>query len=206
MQHRVSANAAQSVECSTECRMQQRSVNAAQRSANATQSVSERSTEVSECNTEVSECSRGRRMQHRVSVNAAQRSVNAAQSVSECSREVGECNTEVGECSTEVSECSTEVSECSRGQRTQHRVSVNVAEVELLIGHCEAPQVPAYPEEQAEEGQQRSGQDEKVPETEGCEDPDEEQDEADDVKNQSQSKEEGGALSILHGRRPLYVD
>lgn len=83
---------------------------------------------------------------------------------------------------------------------------VRIHQVELLVGHCEAPQVPAYPEEQAEEGQQRSGQDEKVPETEGCEDPDEEQDEADDVKNQSQSKEEGGALSILHGRRPLYVD
>ncbi|KAM7387528.1 hypothetical protein PAMA_009916 [Pampus argenteus] len=72
-------------------------------------------------------------------------------------------------------------------------------EVELLLRHSDVPQVPEYPEGQAEEDQQRSRQHEKVPETQRCKDPDEQEDEADDVKNHSQ-RQKDGALLLRHSR------
>lgn len=72
-------------------------------------------------------------------------------------------------------------------------------EVQLLLRHSEVPQVPEYPEHQAEEYQQRSGQHEKVPESQRCKDPDEEEEDADDVQDHSQRQEEDGGLPLLHG-------
>lgn len=48
----------------------------------------------------------------------------------------------------------------------------------ILHRHLQVPQVPPDPEHQAEEDNERSQDDEEIPETEGSEDPDEEQDEA----------------------------
>lgn len=72
-------------------------------------------------------------------------------------------------------------------------------QVELFLGQSEVPQVPKYPEDQAEEDQQRPGQHEKVPEAQRCEDPDKEEDEAGNVHNHSQRQEADGAPSLLHG-------
>lgn len=73
-------------------------------------------------------------------------------------------------------------------------------QVELLLRHSEVPHVPEYPEDQAEEDQQRSGHHKKVPETQRCEDPSEEEAEADNVKNQSQRQEDDGDSSLLHSQ------
>lgn len=65
-------------------------------------------------------------------------------------------------------------------------------QVELLIGHSEGRHVPEYPEDQAEEDQHRPGQHEEVPETQRCENPNEKENEADNVHDQSDGQEEGG--------------
>lgn len=66
----------------------------------------------------------------------------------------------------------------------------------LLVRHGEAPQVPEYPEDQADENKQRSRQHKEVPESEWCKEPQEEEDEADNITNQSQNQEENAAAIL----------
>lgn len=76
---------------------------------------------------------------------------------------------------------------------------VLLEQVELFLGHGQMPQVPEYPGDETEEDQQRSRQHEKVPKTQRCKDPDEEQEDADDVQNQSYDEEEDRVLHVCCG-------
>lgn len=76
---------------------------------------------------------------------------------------------------------------------------VRFTEVELLLRHGEIPEVPEYPQNQAEEYEQRPRQNKKVPVRQWGKDPDEEQEEAHDVQKDGQADKEGGALALFHG-------
>lgn len=80
---------------------------------------------------------------------------------------------------------------------------VSFGQDQLLVRDGEAPYVPKYPEDQAEEYKQGPGQHKEVPETERCKDPQQKDDETNDVKNKRQDQEEDAAAPILgaiHGR------
>ena len=73
---------------------------------------------------------------------------------------------------------------------------------QLLVGNFDVPQVPQDPEDQAEEHEQRPCEDQQVPEAEGSEDTDEEQNEAYGVHEHSDQEEDqttsnkGGVIHV----------
>lgn len=71
----------------------------------------------------------------------------------------------------------------------------------LIHGHLQVPQVPQDPEHQTAEDQEGPREDEHVPEAPWCEDADEEEDEANDVKQDGHDEERHAAsdtLGVLH--------
>lgn len=72
-------------------------------------------------------------------------------------------------------------------------------QVELLLRHGDVSHVPEDPEDQAEEHQQRSGQNKEIPVSQGCKDPDEEEEEAHNIQEYGDGQEDDGVLSLLHG-------